>query len=210
MKNFLQAALVTLIALPVFSAEIVSRQGGKCLSAEGGAKEGARVVAINCTGANNENFIVEGGRLKIAKTNLCAQSESRNEKAEIRLRKCVSGDAGHVLQNFEFHEQAIGHNTGFCLDIKGQVSEEAASNIKWSRQPAILAKCSGLTGQDWFAGQFKTGQTLDSIKDGTMFWVPGIAGMFEKRGNAVLSGEAPTPTAQKILASNGGKIVEGD
>jgi hypothetical protein len=210
MKNFLQAALVTLIALPVFSAELVSRQGGKCLSAEGGAKAGARVVATSCTGAANENFVIEGGRLKIAKSNLCAASDSRTEKSEIHLRKCMAGDEGHKLQNFEFHDQAIGHNTGYCLDIRGGVNEEASSNIGWARQPAILAKCSGLTSQNWYQGEFKTGQTMESIKDGATFWVPGVAGMFEKRGNTVVSGETAAPAAQKIMASNGGKIVESN
>ena len=210
MNHFLQAALVTLIALPAFSAQIVSRQGGKCLSAEGGVKVGARVVAYNCTGANNENFVIEGGRLKIAKTDLCAQSASRNEKADIRLKKCVAGDEGHKLQNFDFHDQAIGHNTGYCLDIKVGVNGEAATPIPWANQPTVLTKCSGLTSQNWYLGQFKTGQTLESIRDGATFWVPGVAGMFEKRGNAVLAGEVAAPAAQKILAANGGKIVESN
>jgi hypothetical protein len=73
-----------------------------------------------------------------------------------------------------------------------------------------MAKCSGLTSQDWYVGQFKTAQTLDSIKDGTTFWVPGVAGMFEKRGNTAYAGETASPAAQKVLAANGGKIVESN
>lgn len=210
MKHFLTAAIVTLIALPAFSAQIVTRQGGKCLSAEGGVRNGARLVAYNCTGAANENFVIEGGRLKVAKTNWCAQAESRNERAEVRLRKCVPGDAGHKLQNFDFHDKAIGHNTGYCLDLKVQINGEAGSSVPWSHQPTVMAKCSGLTSQDWYVGQFKTAQTIESIKDGTTFWVPGVAGMFEKRGNTAFAGETASPAAQKVLAANGGKIVESN
>jgi hypothetical protein len=211
MKVLLQAAVLTLIALPAFSAEIVNRQGGKCLSAEGGLKDGARIVAYNCTGAKTENFVVEGGRLKIAGSTWCAQSDNRNEKSEIRLRRCVSGDSGHKLQNFDFNANTIGHNTGFCLDTKVGIGQEVATMISWAHQPTVLAKCSGLTNQNWYTGTFKSGQTLASIADGTTFWVPGVAGMFEKRGDTVITGDkTATVSAEKIIAKNGGKIVQSN
>ena len=201
--------LMSLILSPAFAGEIVSKLGGKCLNAEGGIKDGARVIAFNCSGSPNENFAVDNGRLKIAGSDWCAQTDTTSENSEIHLRKCVSGPTGDKLQNFAFHGKAIGHNTGYCMDLKGGVAGQVASNISWGNQPTILFKCNDQANQSWYTGTFQTGQTTKSIKDGTVFWVPGVTGMFEKRGDEIVSqgGGNLKNSGGKIVAQGGGNIV---
>jgi hypothetical protein len=202
---------VALLSLSAFGSEIVSKQGGKCLNAEGGVKDGARLIAYNCSGAANENFVLEGGRLKLAGTTWCAQSDSRNSGSEVRLRKCVSGSAGDALQNFAaWPGNQIGHNTGLCLDLKGGIAGQLAANIPWVNQPAILYTCNHQANQAWISGTFKSGQTVASIPEGTKFWVPGIAGAFEKRGGKIVAQGAGNIVAQgagNIVAQGAGNIV---
>lgn len=206
MKKFLKIAIVTILTIPAFGAEIVHKQAGKCLAAEGGVKDGSKVIAFDCTGAANESFVIEGGRLKIAGTGWCAQAETRNEGSEVRLKKCMAGDEGHKLQNFAFNGQTIGHNSGYCLDVKGGFRAQVASKVPWTNKPAVLAKCNGTSDQMWFSGTFKAGQNLQSIKEGTVFWVSGLAGMFEKKGSDIVAQDGVKIKSQ-IFAQGGGNIV---
>src|SRR5688572_31023541 len=95
------AALLTAGTMSVHASNtIVSKQGGKCLNAEGGARDGARLIAYNCSGAANEDFRFERDRLVLGSTGLCAQADSRNQGSEVHLRKCDFSGNGTPLQNF--------------------------------------------------------------------------------------------------------------
>ncbi len=202
--------IVSLCAVSAFAGEIVSKQGGKCLTAESGAKEGSRIVASNCTGASTENFFLDGARMTLVGTELCVQADSRNSVSEMRLRKCNTAPAGDALQNFGFHGSEIGHNTGLCLDLKGGTVGPTATMIPWVNQPAILFNCNKQPNQAWMTGTFKSGQTVTTIEEGTQFWIPGMSGLFEKKGGKIVaqgSGQTIAQGSKNVVAQSGGKII---
>ena len=185
---------------------IVSKQGGKCLNAEGGARDGARIIAYNCSGAPNEDFRLEQGRLMLG--GMCAQADTRKEGSEVRLRRCDLSGNGNALQNFAPRSgNTIGHNTGHCLDLKGGIVGAVFAKIPWVNQPAVLWGCHGQDNQAWFKGNFRSGA---NIAVGTKFWVPGVVGAFEMRsGNVVASGGGNVVASGdgNVVASGGGNIV---
>lgn len=211
MKSILILA-ITFLSASLFASEIVSKQGGKCLNAEGGIKDGARLIAYNCGGAPNEDFVLDGGRLKLAGSTWCAQADSRNQGSEVHLHKCNTTPAGDALQNFSsWPGNQIGHNTGMCLDLKGGFIGQMATIVPGVNQPAILFGCNKQDNQSWIvSGVFKKAQTFASIADGTKFWIPGMVGAFEKRGNNIVAQGGGNIVAQgggNIVAQGGGNIV---
>ena len=169
-KSIIVALMSTAIAMALgagpaqASNEIVSKQGGKCLNAEGGTKDGARIIAYNCSGAANEDFRMQQGRLVLGSTGWCAQADSRSAGSEVRLRRCDVSANGNALQNFAFGDgNKIGHNTGYCLDLKGGIAGGVATAIPFVNQPAVLWTCHGGDNQKWFKAEFRSGANIPSL-----------------------------------------------
>ena len=121
--GLLVSSLSVAAAPPAQAQSIVSRLGGVCIDAEGGVREGARLLGYPCHGGTNQQFEFVNSpntRLRVSGTGLCASSEGRQQGAEIRLRQCDMSPAGNARQNFGWWSMdAIGHNTGFVMDLSG-------------------------------------------------------------------------------------------
>lgn len=205
---FILSALISVSAL---SAQIASKEGGKCFNVEGGIREGGRLIGYNCTGAANENFVFERERLKLMGTNLCAEATSRNSGAEIRMKKCNFTNSGTALQNFgQWADNQIGHNSGMVMDLEGGWVGGTWSSVSGTNQRVVLYTNNHQNNQKWQTGTWKTGQTFQSLPQGQVFTVPGYKGWLEKRGNNIVAaggGNIVAAGGGNIVAAGGGNIV---
>lgn len=197
------AVAITLCAPKAAAAQnVFSGVGGVCLNVEGGVIDGARIIGWNCSGADNEKFVIEGGRLKLSGTNWCAESVSRAEGAQLRLRGCNREDQ---LQNFAFWtNDRMGHNSGYCVDLKG---------AGWFGQnnghgkPVVLWTCkAGERNQQWFAGGgVRSRIAVSSLRAGSRVIIAGRPGIWTWNGSALIGNDGST-----LIGNDGSTLVGND
>jgi hypothetical protein len=183
-------ATINVIPVSAKAQQIMSSMGGVCIDAEGGARNGARLVGYPChSGANQRFEFVNGSntRLRVVGTDLCAASDSRNQGSQIRLRPCEYGSNGNHLQNFGVRSRnMIGHNTGYVVDLSGGWGGRILSFFPGQLQPLVLWGSHGADNQRWYRVQNRRYANYKNVPDGAMFAVPGMKGTFMKQSNQVL------------------------
>lgn len=188
MKRFKVMALALLVsglsvaaAPPAQAQSIVSRLGGVCIDAEGGVREGARLLGYPCHGGANQQFEFVNSpntRLRVKGTGLCASSEGRQQGAEIRLRQCDMSAAGNARQNFGWWSMdAIGHNSGFVMDLSGGWGGQVWSSWSGQTQPIVLWRSHGGENQQWRFADPPRPLPLARIPNSQPYVVPGHKGL---------------------------------
>lgn len=155
--------LAVALSMQAQALQIVSKDGGKCLSTDKGAKEEALLIVHKCKGGDAENFVFDQSRLKLNGTELCAEAVSRDAGTEIRLAKCDFSAVGTSLQNFaQWPDMQIGHNTGLVLDYEGGWLATPNAEDLEAYQRVVLNSNKKQSHQKWKLVQLKTSQTTQT------------------------------------------------
>ncbi len=196
------------------AALMMSQLGGVCMDAEGGVREGARLLGYPCHGAANQNFEFVNSpntRLRAVGTNFCASSDSRSQGSEIRLRACDFSNHGNALQNFApWQGYLIGHNTGYVMDLSGGWGGQLLTAFSGMRQPVVLWGKHGGENQRWAFGYMKRYSSWSQVSDGSYFAIRGLKGLFLKRGNSVVdanSGNLIGVDAGTLIGVDAGTLI---
>ena len=146
---------------------LVSHMGAKCLNAEGGSSEGARLVGFPCgPGGSNEIFWF-GTNGTITQGSLCLDDAGGQGKEgdQVILYHCTGA------RNQQWHYTGNGEIegvNGLCIDLAGGGSVWYSVNPiiggrGFNNQPAILYRCSGADNQRWYKGAPVSKQDVASI-----------------------------------------------
>lgn len=190
--------LVSLCARPAMaqSQVVVNHDGGWCIDAEGGRiAPGTKLIAYPCNGNANQQVTLDGAKLKIG--GLCAESVTRDKGSEVKLQNC----SNDLRQNFAWHGNKIGHNTGYVL--------AAAGSYFPGNRPLCLWSDDGRSDQTWTNGRFFSGYKPNQpLPSGTrVVWGSGVMGsagvVASGGGNVVAAGGG------NVVAAGGGNIVVG-
>jgi hypothetical protein len=116
--------------------------GSLCLDVEGDSKEnGARMIASNCHGGNNQQFSLDDkNRIVVKSSNKCVEISggNNNENASVGQWDCHEGTFHQWT--FEANGEIKSMMNGKCLDVKGG---------KGNGTPIIVHKCKGGSNQKW-------------------------------------------------------------
>lgn len=181
--------------------DIVNNDGGVCIDAEGGARDGARLIAYACNGQPNQMVTIDN-RLRFG--SLCAQADSRNEGSEIHLHSCSGNDS---LQGFAWwrnnesgsctaQNPCIGHNSGRVL--------AAAGSYFPGNRPLCLWSYHGISNQHW-----KTGHHA-SLQAGSVVLFPSWVTQVRvdgKPGVSTVSNGLITVDGAGVIAQGGGNVI---
>jgi hypothetical protein len=187
--------VVVLCSLPVAGYAqnqlLVSQQGGLCLDAEGGIRDGAKVLSYPCNNGPNEHWSLERGRLVANGGQYCAQAEGRNPTATIVLKACNWSDSGNYLQNFaRWPGNRIGHNSGNVIQ----------NGFGWGARPVMLGAPNG--GETWKQWRWGTMQQAAQARPGQDYMLPNRQGVFHFSGGKLIGNDGGT-----LVATGGGNIV---
>jgi hypothetical protein len=176
-------------AIPAQADGILSRQGGVCIDAEGGVREAARLLGYPCHGGANQQFEFVNApntRLRVVGTDLCATSDSQAQGSEIRLRPCDWSDAANALQNFApWTEDAIGHNSGYVMDLSGGWAGQILTMFPGVLQPIVLWSSHLGDNQRWYSATMNAYASVSEVPSGETFVVPGVKGLFRNENGAI-------------------------
>lgn len=124
----------------------LSDHSNKCIDAEGGIGQGARLITYDCHGGSNQRFTLSGGRLMLGGLCVDASGGYGRNGDDIVLWTCHGG----ANQRWSLRKprrdmgyQIVGIN-GRCIDIYRAQSHNGA--------PLKLWDCNGGRNQTWASG----------------------------------------------------------
>ena len=180
----------------------LSGMGGKCLDAEGGVREGARVIGYACHGQANQTFDharSSSGPMRIGGLCVDAQGGAGRQGDELILWKCN----GQKNQSWQWSGNRLVGVNNLCVDLKG-------GDGHWlGNQPAILWSCNGQKNQAWYWGKNLPATSVTGavpVQPGQKFDIkplPMASIVAGGAGNVVAAG------AGNVIAVGSGRIVAG-